>query len=219
MVRVGNGPICHSGREGEGEFGRRELMCGFVAGTLRSKHFTIRTRKMGTIKSAKPDLDFYEFVRGRYIERSLDPISGYVAGKIFGQFHDYLKADPFAITLVGSPEFKLRPGESDHVRMPRVCIVRKSRLPNGKLPETCFEFAPDLAVEVLSPTDLAYDVFAKVQEYLDAGTKIVWLARPQNKRITVFLPDGTETSFGPNDEITAEEVLPGFRMTVRDVFP
>jgi Uma2 family endonuclease len=93
------------------------------------------------------------------------------------------------------------------------------RIPNGKLPEKRFDFSPDLAVEVLSPTDISFDVEAKIQEYLDAGTQIVWLAKPKSRRISVYRPDGTEVTFGPNDTITAEPVLPGFSMRVGDVFP
>jgi Uma2 family endonuclease len=169
--------------------------------------------------AAMPDGDRFELVHGHLVEREMNAISGYVAGEIHGHFRDYLKTNPFAIAFPDNVGFALSTDDNNTLRKPDVSVVLKSRLPDGKIPNGRFDISPDLAVEVLSPSDIAYDVYAKIQEYFDAGTNVVWLARPQNKRITVFLPDGTETSFGPNDEITAEEVLPGFRMKVRDVFP
>lgn len=74
-------------------------------------------------------------------------------------------------------------------------------------------------MEVASPTDLFQDIEEKIQEYLDAGAALVWLAKPTSRRIVAYRPDGSETSFGPADEIAAEPVLPGFRMLVGEVFP
>ena len=97
-------------------------------------------------------------------------------------------------------------------------MVLKSRLPNGQVWGPELEFAPDLAVEVLSKHDAYWNVDEKIQEYLLAGTAAVWLARPALRRIVVFLPDGTETSYGPNDELTGAPVLPALRFRVGDVF-
>jgi Uma2 family endonuclease len=169
--------------------------------------------------AAMPDGDRFELVHGHLVEREMSPVSAYVATEICGHFRDYLKSNPIAFAIGDGAGFTLHHEEMDLLRKPDACVVLKSRLVQGKLPDTRFDFSPDMAVEVLSPSDVWYDVEAKIREYLDAGTKVVWLANPPRQRITAYLPDGTETSFGPNDEITAEEILPGFRMTVRDVFP
>jgi Uma2 family endonuclease len=166
-----------------------------------------------------PDGERYELNHGRLVEREMNATSGYVAGKIFRKLDEHCERSQLAVAFIDGVGFTLRPDEVDLLRKPDASVVLKSRLPGGQIPDSRFGLSPDLAVEVLSPSDVAYDVQVKIQDYLDAGTKVVWLAKPQTKRITVYRPDGTEVTFGPNDEITAEEVLPGFRMTVRDVFP
>ena len=104
-------------------------------------------------------------------------------------------------------------------RKPDASVVLMSRLPAGWLSAPVFQFAPDLAVEVVSPTDSQWQVERKVEEYLAAGSRLVWVARPAMRRISAYLPDGTEKSFGPNDQIDAAPVLPGLRFRVGDVFP
>lgn len=113
----------------------------------------------------------------------------------------------------------MRPDDLGLLRKPAASVVLTYRLPGGRVPDTRFRFAPDLAVEVPSPTDVVWEVEAKIREYLDAGTAVVWLAKPGTRRIVAYRPDGSETSFGPADEVTGDPVLPGFRLRVGDVFP
>jgi Uma2 family endonuclease len=168
-----------------------------------------------------PNSDLFELVRGNLVKRSLSPKSAFVGNEIYCQFRDYAKQRPgFGFAFADGLDFLIvSDDEGDTVRKPDAAFVLMGRIPNGKLPEKRFDFSPDLAVEVLSPTDISFDVEAKIQEYLDAGTQIVWLAKPKSRRISVYRPDGTEVTFGPNDTITAEPVLPGFSMRVGDVFP
>jgi Uma2 family endonuclease len=77
---------------------------------------------------------------------------------------------------------------------------------------------PDLAVEVTSPGDSVYEVDQKIQEYLAAGVSLVWEVNPELRTILIHRQDGTVTRLGENDEITGENVLPGFRCRVGDFF-
>ncbi len=103
------------------------------------------------------------------------------------------------------------------VRLPDAAFVAKNRV--EKLPSR-FNFAPDLAVEVVSPDE---DVFKKANEYLRARTKMVWAVYEDEQRVYVMrlTADGTLNS-SPNDmddTLDGDEVLPGFTLPVRDIFP
>jgi Uma2 family endonuclease len=168
-----------------------------------------------------PDKERLELVHGYPVERTMSPISAWVALQIARRFGDFVSRNPTSAFAFGDGlDFRLSDLEDNEtVRKPDAAIVLRSRVPGGRLPDKRFDFSPDLAVEVISPSDIAYDIETKIQDYLDAGTQVVWLANPVSKRISVYRPDGSVMTFGPNDTITADPVLPGFTMRVREVFP
>ncbi|HVX85783.1 MAG TPA: Uma2 family endonuclease [Phycisphaerae bacterium] len=107
---------------------------------------------------------------------------------------------------------------ADTVRAPDVGFVTADRLPNGRTAQKWFPGHPDLAVEIISPTDVYGDVDEKVQEFLDAGTRLVWVVNPRHKTVTVFRNDNSITALGPTDQLSGESVLPGFTLTVSEIF-
>lgn len=105
----------------------------------------------------------------------------------------------------------------DTVRAPDVAFVRTARLPPGPL-RGYFPGAPDLAVEVISPSDLHSDVLAKVDEWLAAGALSVWVVDPPNGSIAVFHPGIQVARYRRPDELRDEPVLPGFALKLDKVF-
>jgi Uma2 family endonuclease len=77
---------------------------------------------------------------------------------------------------------------------------------------------PDLVVEVLSPSDVSYEVDRRVQDYLGAGVKLVWVVHPQSRSVHVYRPGGQGVILSERDELEGEQVLPGFRLPVREIF-
>jgi Uma2 family endonuclease len=80
---------------------------------------------------------------------------------------------------------------------------------------------PALAVEVMSPDDRESDVAAKVEEYLDAGSKRVWIVRPTNKTVTVHRPGGDAHTYSARDTLTSEDAgfaVAGFTLTLEQLF-
>jgi Uma2 family endonuclease len=96
-----------------------------------------------------------------------------------------------------------------------ICAERLAALPA----DTVFPpIAPDLAVEVVSPSDRSRSVLDKVGEYLDAGVRLVWVIDPVKRRAVVYRT-GTEGRFVASDgELDGEDVLPGFRCALADLF-
>lgn len=168
---------------------------------------------------AMPDRDNYELIDGELVERTMNLVSNFVAGKIYRKFDEYFDGNPIGIAFTDGGGFTLRSPDHDQLRKPDAAVVMKSRFPGGRVPNSSFDGAPDIAVVVASPNDVYSKVDSKIQDYLAAGSQLVWLANPARRRIVAFRQDGTEIYHGPKEVITADPVLPGFRMTVGDVFP
>jgi Uma2 family endonuclease len=75
-----------------------------------------------------------------------------------------------------------------------------------------------LAVEVVSPNDRIDDVVEKVQEYLAAGARLVWVALPRSKSIMVYHPNGEIKILREGEELQGEDVLPGFVCRLKQIF-
>lgn len=107
--------------------------------------------------------------------------------------------------------------DPDVVRAPDLYFLARHREPAGKGLGYC-EGAPDLAVEVLSPSDKAVDLQLKIQEYLAAGTRLVWVVDPRTETITAYHPSGKAQVHSGDQIVTGEDVLSGFSFRCRDLF-
>ncbi len=121
--------------------------------------------------------------------------------------------------LVGDVGFVLRlPTDPERVRGPDVAFVAAHRLPEGRLPEGFLSGAPDLAVEVLSPSDEPLDVQQRVRDFLDAGARLVWLVAPQANTVTVYRADGSARFLRDQETLEGEDVLPGLKIPLTEIF-
>jgi Uma2 family endonuclease len=104
------------------------------------------------------------------------------------------------------------------VRGPDVAFYRPDRLPDP-LPPGFLDAAPDLAVEVVSASDSASEILEKVMEYLDAGSRAVWVIDPRSRTATVYRSREVIRILGDEDVLDGEDVIPGFRLPLRDILP
>ena len=108
--------------------------------------------------------------------------------------------------------------DPDTVLAPDVAFVRRDRIPTTGRPQTFWEGAPDLAVEVRFPGDTRREVAAKVADWLAAGTLAVWAVDPSDESVTVHLPCRPPRCFGVAETLDGAPLLPAFRMPVVEVF-
>lgn len=110
--------------------------------------------------------------------------------------------------------------DARNARQPDVAFISKAR--HARLEGVVFPLAPDLAVEVISPSESSNDVLKKVTRYLEAGTKLVWTVYPEDNGVYVWqlAADGSlkAQAFGAADTLDGGEVLPGFTLKVSDIF-
>ena len=109
------------------------------------------------------------------------------------------------------------PLDSPTVRGPDVAFIMKEHLPQEP-PQRWWPFAPDLAVEVVSSANSASDIRQKVLDYLEAGTRVVWVADPRTRSISVYrgMRDVALLTF--RDELDGAPILPELRIAVADLF-
>ena len=108
--------------------------------------------------------------------------------------------------------------DPDVVRIPDASFISREHIPTGGIPEGYIPFAPDLAVEIVSPGDRAVEVYGKVREYLEAGVRLVWVLWPKYRSISVHAAGGVTRELGPDDELDGGDVLPGVRVRVGELF-
>jgi Uma2 family endonuclease len=109
--------------------------------------------------------------------------------------------------------------DPDTVRAPDIAFVRQERLSNAMRGRGYYPGAPDLAVEVISPGDTYSEVEAKVEEWLKAGCRMVVVANPRNQTLKVYRSVTDVLVLTLVDTFDGAEVVPGFTLTVRRIFP
>lgn len=123
---------------------------------------------------------------------------------------------PLGRVVGGDPGFLIQ-RNPDTVRAPDVAFVRQDRMPTV-VPVGFAPFAPNLAVEVLSPSDRAGEVLAKGADWLNAGAELVWVIDPERRVARVYRADGSETVLRASESLEGEGVLPGFTLRLIELF-
>jgi Uma2 family endonuclease len=108
--------------------------------------------------------------------------------------------------------------DPDRVVGADAAFIANRSLPLRVSPEGYLETIPDLVAEVRSKNDPLPALRHKVDDYLAAGVRVVWVADPLQRTVTAYRLDREPEVFAEADNLTVEDVIPGFRMAVRDVF-
>jgi Uma2 family endonuclease len=164
-----------------------------------------------------PGLGRCELVQGELVLMSP---SGYEHGIVAGRIHTRLASfvERRSLGMVTAAETGFHIGrDPDTVRAPDVGFIRADRAPRVRT-RGFFPGPPDLAVEVVSPTDRPGEVLAKVRDWLAAGCRVVWVADPMPQTVTVYRGSHEPVILTNVDELTDDALLPGFRLAVSDVF-
>jgi Uma2 family endonuclease len=133
-----------------------------------------------------------------------------------GSLGSFVRARGLGRVFTNEPGFIVTTNP-DTVRAPDVAFLRSELLKDG-VPTGYFRGVPDLAVEVISPNDLYTEVDEKVAEWLEHGTRLVFVVNPRRKVVAVHRPGQPVIFLSIDDTLTADEVVPGWSLAVRDLF-
>lgn len=164
-----------------------------------------------------PDQKYLELVRGEVVE-NMPPgfLHGILASKLSGRILFWIEAGGGGFVGVESGFVLER--DPDTVRGPDVYYVRRERVAVLNQLRSFADFAPDLAVEIVSPGDAGEAIVDKVEQYLAAGTAQVWGVYPDRKSVHVHVPGGTTQRLSGADAVVGGELLPGFSLPLADLF-
>ena len=177
---------------------------------------------MGPARLTIADLAHYpddgklrELVAGEVVEWELpNRLHAYLLAILSYLLVGFVLERRLGLVLTGDPLIRIRNSESD-ARGPDICFYTRGRVPRD-LTSAVGESPPDLVIEVLSPTDRAGEVQRKVVDWLGAGVRLLWYIDPESGGTTVYHA-GRITSVGPDEELDGADVLPGFRLRLRQV--
>jgi Uma2 family endonuclease len=142
---------------------------------------------------------------------------GYTAAKICQILVAYVEQHDLG-AVFGNDTGYLLARSPDTVRGPDVSYVERTRLAAGTLPVGPFSGPPDLAVEVLSPSNTRPAIRAKVADYIAAGTRLVWVIDPESRSATVYRSLLSPRDIEENGTLDGEDVLPGLRIELSELF-
>jgi Uma2 family endonuclease len=167
-----------------------------------------------------PDGGHYELVEGELKERNVSALSNLIALEISGILRNYCREHGLGWLFAADHGYRCFPWKPRQIRRADVGFIRKERYPWDQLSEDGYTtIPPDLAVEVVSPNDGASELAEKIQEYLRAGVRLVWVIYPETRSAMVIRADKSASWLEVGDELSGEDVIPGFRCPVGGLFP
>lgn len=185
----------------------------------------LETTELATSMVSEPrDEGFYEFIDGRWIETpTMSTLASLVATDLSNYLGVYLlQQTPRPGRLAFETLFRIpTPTDPRRKRQPDLAFVSAGRWPLDRpipLRRDAWDVVPDLAVEIVSPTDRAEDLLGKVHEYFQAGVRLVWVVYPIERCIHVYERRDRIRVVTETGELDGGEVLPGFRLSIDLLF-
>jgi Uma2 family endonuclease len=167
---------------------------------------------------AMPDRERYEWVDGRLVERAVSWATSWLAARLIARIGPYVESRELGYVAAPDNGLVLNPDRPRSYRYADVSFTRADRAPGGPSLRGHQTIPPDLAVEVVSPGDEAHELDLKIQEYLDAGVRLIWVVYPVTRTVDVIRPSGQNSRLREGDTLDGEDVLPGFTLPVAEVF-
>ena len=161
----------------------------------------------------KSDLEGYEYAKGKLIPMAPPTMEhGEISMNLSFLLGLHVRENQLGRVYPADTDFKL----GERLVKPDIAFVSTARLPENR--RQVSPVAPDLAVEVVSPTDIQYRVIEKAFAYLDAGTRLVWVIEPIGQTVTAYRSKIDIKVLTSEDTLTGEDVVEGFSCQVAQLF-
>ena len=169
--------------------------------------------KMTLEEFLESDLEGYEYVEGELIPRMPTSLKhGTISLKLGSRLLLHVDENQLGDVYPASTGFRV----GERMLIPDVAFVSIARIPDDT--DKASPIPPDLAVEVVSPTDMLNRIVEKAFAYLEAGTQLVWVVEPKSKTVMVYRSETDIKLLTRNDTLTGEDVVEGFACSVAELF-
>ena len=170
-------------------------------------------KKMTLEEFLESDLEGYEYVKGELIPiPAASAEHGIISARLFLNLGLYVRENQLGEVVTPDTGFQV----GERVLKPDVAFLSTAHLPDD--PSRACPVPPDLAVEVVSPSDAFRRVIEKAFTYLEAGTQMVWIVEPTSQTVRVYRSETPIRVLGINDMLTGEDVVEGFSCQVAQLF-
>ncbi len=167
------------------------------------------------LKTTRPTQRF-ELVSEYLLEKPMGSRESYLGFMLAGYLWAYNQVHNLGVFGLPDNLMQLQPGL---VYLPDLSFTSWNRLPNAVAHlQRVAMYGPDLAVEILSPSNTAEEMARKTRDYFSAGTQLVWIVDPDTQTIAVYAQPESPTILGLNDTLEGGVVLPGFTLVLADFF-
>jgi Uma2 family endonuclease len=166
---------------------------------------------------ALPDSGRYELVNGELVDMGNSGMEhGNFGIYLGGLIEIYVRSRKLGVACDLSTAFTLKSGNK---RSPDVSFIARERLQGLKrLPKGYFQGAPDLVVEVISPSNTFEELHEKLTEYFDNGCRLAWVINPDEQVVLVYHQPQPDKLLRSSDSLDGEDIIPGFTLPVADLF-
>jgi Uma2 family endonuclease len=158
----------------------------------------------------------FELVDGILVEKTVGFQESVLAAALIRVIGNWVAQHNLGAVAAPDGMMRLAPGL---VRIPDVSFIAWEHLPNRQVPAAPIpNLAPDLAVEVLSPSNTPEEMSRKLREYFNAGVRLVWFVDPRSRTAEVYTGADQSVTLREADTLDGGAVLPGFRLPLRQLF-
>lgn len=166
-----------------------------------------------------PDGKHFELVDGRVMERNSCGLSSHVAVRLSGELNRHVAIKSLGWVFSATAGYRCFPWKPKNIRRSNVSFIRADRITMNELTQPYITIPPDLVVEVISPGDYVTEINKKIDDYLIAGVRLIWIVCPKNRTVQTYRSDGSGNRLRETDELSGEDVIPEFRCPLGSLFP
>jgi Uma2 family endonuclease len=157
-----------------------------------------------------------ELVDGVLVEKPMSSFESLVAMLLARILGSYIDSHDRGILLGEAGQLWILPTK---MRIPDISFICWERFPDGKLPrDRVYRVAPDLAVEILSEGNTPQEMELKLDEYFEAGVRLVWYIDPRSRSARIFTARDQVKAIDESGQLEGGDVLPGFTLRLGELF-
>lgn len=166
--------------------------------------------------SLPDDGNKYELVGGKLVMTPAGIEHERIGARLIGALERIVREKKLGIVCGSSAGYWMKGG---NLRSPDISFIAKERLQGLKrAPKGFFSGSPDLAIEILSPSDTVESIHEKIVEYFENGTKLAWVVNPEEQIVLVYHSPQPDSLLRAGDSLDGESLIPGFSFPVSELF-